>query len=97
MFLYDIIELEQDILTGINANGENVSNKDIFTKYANLKNKISEDDKIRLISTLHTCLDLSEKDFKLITDDIQDIKKRPIYNLEWLGMLLCLIFRNQLL
>ncbi len=44
--------------------------------------KISDEEKVRLMLTLHSCLDISEKDFNIISDKID---KRAIYNLEWLG------------
>lgn len=83
--LYDLIELEQDIVTGVNANGDSVSNKEIFTKYAALKNRLTPKDNLRLISTLHSCLDITEKDFSVLAGDLKNDDKRPIYNLEALG------------
>ena len=62
-----------------------MSNKDIFNKYAALKNKIQPRDNIRLISTLHTCLDVTEKDFNVLTNNLSEDEKRPARNLEWLG------------
>lgn len=85
MNLYDIIELEQDIVTGINASGGTVNNKEIFTKFATMKNKLSEEDKIRIISTLHSCLDLTKSEFDMLADTISEAKKKSIYNMEWLG------------
>jgi len=55
-------------------------------KYTILKNKITPKDNIRLISTLHTCLDMTEKDFGSLANNLNDGEKRPIYNLEWLGI-----------
>ena len=83
--MYDLIELEQDIVTGINTNGDSISNKDIFNKYAALKSKISPKDNLRLITTLHSCLDITEKDFSVLANNLSNEEKRPIYNLEWLG------------
>lgn len=85
MGLYELIELEQDIVTGVNEAGDTVTNKDIFTKFANLKNKIQNKDKLRVITTLHTCLDITEKEFGLLADNVTETEKKPIYNLEWLG------------
>lgn len=48
--------------------------------------KIDDEEKVRLMLALHTCLDISEKDFNIISDKIDNSKKRAIYNLEWLGM-----------
>jgi hypothetical protein len=85
MSLYDLIELEQDIVTGVSHAGDTVSNKEIFSKYASLKNKIQPRDNIRLISVLHSCLDITEKDFGVIANNLSESEKKPIYNLEWLG------------
>jgi len=81
-----MIELEQEIVTGVNSNGEEVKNKDILAKFAKMITKISDDEKVRLMLTLHTCLDISEKDFNIISDKIENEKKRSLYNLEWLGI-----------
>jgi hypothetical protein len=78
-------------VTGINGAGETVSNSEIFKKFANIKNKITEEDRIRLISTLHSCLDISEKEFNLLADTLNDTKKRPIFNMSWLGIIILLI------
>lgn len=80
-----MIELEQEVVTGVNNAGDDVKNKDILGKFAKMITKITEDEKVRLMLTLHTCLDISEKDFNIISDKIDNDKKRGIYNLEWLG------------
>jgi hypothetical protein len=81
----DIIELEQDIVTGVNSDAGVVSNKDIFNKFSKLPKDINEDDLLRLILTLHSCIDITEKDFKMISDRILDVNKRSVFNLEHLG------------
>lgn len=81
-----MIELEQDIVTGVDSRGESVSNKDIFTKFTNLRNKITEEDKIRLIAALHSCLDVSEKEFNILADKLSEDKRKPAINLEYLGI-----------
>ena len=81
----DLIELEQDILTGINSNGDSISNSEILKKYASLKSKIQPKDNLRLICALHSCLDITEKDFSVLANNLNSDEKRPIYNLEWLG------------
>lgn len=86
MNLYDLIELEQDIVTGINAGGDSVANKEIFNKYAALKNKIQAKDNLRIICSLHSCLDITEKDFSVLANNLSTDEKRPVYNLEWLGI-----------
>ena len=83
--MYDLIDLEQDIVTGINSAGVSITNKDIFSKYAILKSKIEPIDNIRLICALHSCLDITEGDFKVLSNNLNEEEKRPIYNLEWLG------------
>jgi hypothetical protein len=81
----DIIELEQDIVTGVNSDAGVVSNKDIFNKFNKLPKTISEKDILRLILTLHSCIDITEKDFKMISDNILESNKRCVLNLEHLG------------
>jgi hypothetical protein len=44
---------------------------------------------IRLITTLHACLDITEKDFNsLYAENLNSEEKKPIYNLDWLGKFL---------
>ena len=46
----NIIDYEQDILTGLNKNGDRVSNKDVFTKFTTLNlNKKEMDLKTRIL------------------------------------------------
>ena len=90
----DLIELEQDILTGISSSGDSVSNSDIFKKYTALKNRIRPEDNLRLICALHTCLDITEKDFSVLAGNLNNEEKRPIYNLEWLGKKINFIFNS---
>jgi hypothetical protein len=53
-----------------------------------LKNKIPKKDMIRLITTLHSCLDITEKDFtSLYAENLNSEEKKPVYNLDWLGNL----------
>lgn len=73
-------------MTGINSNGDSISNKDIFNRYAALKSKIQPSDNLRIICALHTCLDITEKDFSVLANNLTNDDKRPVYNLEWLGI-----------
>jgi hypothetical protein len=84
--IYDLIELEQDIITGLSTKGETRKNKEILSDFAKMMNRITEDEKVRLMLSLHTCIDITEKDFNVISDKIDPNRKRAIYNLEWLGI-----------
>ena len=83
--MYELIELEQDIVTGVSQSGDSISLKDINNKYSLLRNKFQKKDIVRLISTLHSCLDITEKDFTSYADNLNLDEKKPIYNLDWLG------------
>jgi hypothetical protein len=92
--MMDLIELEQEIVTGVTSEGSKVSIGDIFTRITLLKDKITRRDYIRLLMTLHTCLDITEKDFSKYLESLGNDDK-AVKNLEWLGINF-LIFRCQL-
>jgi hypothetical protein len=69
----------------VDSNGSSVSLNDINNKYSLLRNKIQKKDIIRFICTLHSCLDITEKDFRFYEDKLDSDEKKPVYNLEWLG------------
>jgi hypothetical protein len=88
MNLYDVIEIEQDIVSGINADGSAIENRKIMTKYTNLNKSISEEERLRILLTMHSCLDFSENDFTKLLSDIKDnVKHRSVYNLGYLGII----------
>ena len=78
--------MEQDIVSGVNKDGEEISTKDILSKFAKLITKLSEDDIIRMLLVIHANIDINEKDFKNICKDLDTYKLKPIYNLQWLGV-----------
>lgn len=90
-----MIDLEQDVMTGVDSKGKEISNSKIFTKYSNLKTgnvaaeqerfNITSLDNLRILCTFHSCLDLSEKDFSVFSNSLTSQEKKAIYNLEWLG------------
>jgi hypothetical protein len=88
---YDIsnlIDYEQDIITGVNKNGDKISNKDIFTKFTTLNiNKKDIDIKTRIVATIMLNLDLSESELNRLIENNQNIKK-IIDNLTWFGIYL---------
>lgn len=65
---------------------EPVSNKDIFTKFSYISNKITDEDKIRLLSTFHSIMDFPEKEFNILADKLDETSKKAAYNLEFLGI-----------
>jgi len=86
--LFDIIELEQDMLTGVSNIGESVSNKDITNLMQGLNEKISESDKIRLLLILFASIDIEEKNFFKIAKNlgISPEQLKVAKNLKWLGV-----------
>ena len=87
MNLNDVIEIEQDIVSGINSDVSAIENKKIMNKYTNLNKSISEEERLRILLTMHSCLDFSENDFTKLLQDIKDnTKHRSIYNLGYLGI-----------
>jgi hypothetical protein len=64
----EIIELEQDIVSGENDRGK-INNRDIFKKFTITKSKLTNqrEDFIRILLTLYTCLSIDEKDFNFLS------------------------------
>ena len=87
MSILEIIELEQDIATGVNSAGASVSNKEIINTFALFSTKLSESDKMRLLLTLHSSIDIDEKNFVKMADNfgISLDNLKPARNLKWLG------------
>lgn len=81
----NLIDYEQDIITGVNKQGDKINNKDIFTKFTTLNlNKKELQIKTRIITTIMLNLDLSEMELNRLTENNPHIKK-VIDNLIWFG------------
>ena len=85
--LAEIIELEQDIVTGENENGK-INNRDIFKNFTILKSKIQNqrDDLIRLLMILYSSLSIIEKDFNVLAGKLTDNEQLLFRNLSYLGI-----------
>ena len=85
--LYEIIELEQDIVTGENESGK-INNRDIFKNFTILKSKIQNqrDDLIRLLMILYSSLSIIEKDFNVLAGNLTDNEQLLFKNLSYLGI-----------
>ena len=85
--LYEIIELEQDIVTGENESGK-INNRDIFKNFTILKSKIQNqrDDFIRLLMILYSSLSIIEKDFNVLAGNLTDNEQLLFKNLSYLGI-----------
>lgn len=89
MSMLEMIELEQEIATGVNNSGSSVSNKDINNNFALLSTKLSESDKLRLLLALHSSIDVEEKNFNKMADNFQIGPEllKAAKNLKWLGII----------
>ena len=85
--LAEIIELEQDIVTGENESGK-INNRDIFKNFTILKSKIQNqrDDLIRLLMILYSSLSIIEKDFNVLAGKLTDNEQLLFRNLSYLGI-----------
>jgi len=84
-----LIDYEQDIITGVNKQGEKITNKDVFTKYTTMNlNKKNLEIKTRIITAIMLNLDISEMELNRLTENNPQIKK-VIDNLNWFGNHLC--------
>ena len=71
--IYEIIELEQDIVTGQNDGGK-INNRDIFKNFTITKSKLTNqrEDFIRILFTLYASLSIDEKDFNFLSGKLSD-------------------------
>lgn len=81
-----MIELEQKILTGVDSDGSEVSNKNILDEFAKLKVGMDESNKLRILFAIVVCLDITEDQFNIIASDIPKEKRRLFTNLKHFGI-----------
>ena len=84
--IYEIIELEQDIVSGVNDGGK-INNRDIFKNFTITKAKLNNqrDDFIRILLTLYTSLSIDEKDFNFLSGKLTEEESNIIQGLIKLG------------
>ena len=85
--IYELIELEQDIVSGENDGGK-INNRDIFKKFTITKSKLTNqrEDFIRILLTLYTSLSIGEKDFNVLSGKLTEEEEAIIKNLGYLGI-----------
>jgi hypothetical protein len=85
--LYDLIELEQDIVSGENDGGK-INNRDIFKNFTITKSKLTNqrEDFIRILLTLYTSLSIGEKDFNVLSGKLTDEEEAILKSLGYLGI-----------
>ena len=84
--MYDIIELEQDIVSGENDGGK-INNRDIFKNFTITKSKLTNqrEDFIRILLTLYTSLSIDEKDFNFLSGKLTEEESGVLRGLIKLG------------
>ena len=84
--IYEIIELEQDIVSGENDGGK-INNRDIFKNFTITKSKLTNqrEDFIRILLTLYTSLSIDEKDFNFLSGKLTDEESGVLRGLMKLG------------
>ena len=85
--IYDLIELEQDIVSGENDGGK-INNRDIFKKFTLTKFKLNNqrEDFIRILLTLYTSLSIGEKDFNFLSGKLTEEEECILKGLGYLGI-----------
>ena len=85
--IYELIELEQDIVSGENDGGK-INNRDIFKKFTITKSKLTNqrEDFIRILLTLYTSLSIGEKDFNVLSGNLTDEEEAVLKSLRYLGI-----------
>ena len=82
----EIIELEQDIVSGENDGGK-INNREIFKNFTITKSKLTNqrEDFIRLLLTLYTSLSIDEKDFNFLSGKLSEEESGVLRGLIKLG------------
>ncbi len=85
--IYDLIELEQDIVSGENDGGK-INNRDIFKRFTITKSKLinQREDFIRILLTLYTSLSIGEKDFNVLSGKLTEEENAILQSLKYLGI-----------
>jgi len=85
--IYDLIELEQDIVSGENDGGK-INNRDIFKNFTITKSKLinQREDFIRILLTLYTSLSIGEKDFNVLSGKLTEEEEKILKSLGYLGI-----------
>ena len=85
--IYDIIELEQDIVTGENEKGK-ILNRDIFKNFTLLKSIIENqrEDVLRILLILFCSMSISEKDFNVLCGKLNQNEESIFRNFSVLGI-----------
>ena len=86
--IYDLIELEQDIVSGENDGGK-INNRDIFKRFTITKSKLTNqrEDFIRILLTLYTSLSIGEKDFNVLSGKLTEDEEAILKSLGYLGIM----------
>ena len=81
--LNSILDLEQDIVSGVDETGHVISPKDIFKKFSLLKTKLESNNQhnevLRLLGIILICLDMTEKDFSVLSGGFKTDKEKAIF------------------
>ena len=87
-FIKDIIQLEQQIVTGENENNEKIKERDLFKNFTILKAKLqnNREELIRLLLILYTNLLIPENDFNHLSGKLESNEDLIFKNLTFLGV-----------
>ena len=87
-FIKDIIQLEQQIVTGENENNEKIKERDLFKNFTILKAKLqnNREELIRLLLILYTNLLIPENDFNHLSGKLETNEDLIFKNLSFLGV-----------
>lgn len=84
--IFEIIELEQDIITGENDKGK-INDRNIFKNFTLIKSKLqTREDFLRLLITLNSSLSISDKDFNVLSGKLSNEELTIFNTLNLLGL-----------
>eukprot|EP01016_Furgasonia_blochmanni_P041966 TRINITY_DN5524_c0_g2_i6.p1 TRINITY_DN5524_c0_g2~~TRINITY_DN5524_c0_g2_i6.p1 ORF type:complete len:305 (+),score=41.56 TRINITY_DN5524_c0_g2_i6:885-1799(+) len=85
--LREIGELEQCLVTGVSEEGKSCSIKWLISNILEIitSGKLTDENRLRLLMIAAICIELNEKDWRMLTDTLDPSERRVIQNLGWLG------------
>ena len=88
--LNNVIEMEQEILSGVDSNANPIESKDLIKNFGKLKieleNNNQRNDILRLLSIMMTSLEISENDFFDNAGQLSKEEKKIFTNFNQLGI-----------
>lgn len=87
MKLPEVIDIQQEIASGVDKDFNRSKNKDILKKIGLIVKDLDQDTLLRITSLIPINMDMNEQNLKLIIDNkLEEKEMKALFNLKWLGV-----------